>query len=96
MKQLPSELWDEILVRLHQQDRVQCILVCQQWNETIKRSHLFHTIRLFTLNGLSKFKALLKEDPKKGEQVECLVLQYHVEQKVILDSIFEKDGTTAR
>ncbi|KAI8885295.1 hypothetical protein K501DRAFT_311663 [Backusella circina FSU 941] len=74
MNQLPTELFNEVFTYLHQKDKVECMLVCHQWKDTIESFTLFHTLRVTSLKSLELTTQKLKEDPNYGNQVERLSL----------------------
>ncbi|KAI8881447.1 hypothetical protein K501DRAFT_334700 [Backusella circina FSU 941] len=88
MNTFPIEILNEILFHLHQQDKVQCLLVSRQWNDAICRVSVFQTVRLTTSNALTKFAAIVQQDQTKGEQVQQLILDFNLDENAEVNALF--------
>jgi hypothetical protein len=75
MAELPPEISKAIAILLHQQDKVECMLVCRKWKEIISTHCLFHTVRVCDAPSLQRLETLFRQHPQQGAQVQYLVLE---------------------
>ncbi|KAI8881449.1 hypothetical protein K501DRAFT_300671 [Backusella circina FSU 941] len=87
MKQLPIEVLSEILLYLHQEDKVEFMLVCQLRERTIKNTSLFHTVHINSYAGFINLTKKIKKEPKQGAKVERLVFDLNSKFDIHLDKL---------
>jgi hypothetical protein len=75
MKRIPPELAIRIFRLLHQGDKLQCMLVCREWEFIIKSTILLETLRISSKEGLDSVISTVKQKPFYGMQVKRLIFQ---------------------
>ncbi|KAI8881448.1 hypothetical protein K501DRAFT_274608 [Backusella circina FSU 941] len=84
---LPNEILTEIFLLLHQKDKVECMLVCQHWEQLVAASCLFQTVCIYCMDGLEKITTKMEGDPKQGLKVRRLVIDFLTEDDADLNSL---------
>jgi hypothetical protein len=73
MKSLPFEVLNQIFVLLHQQDKLECMVVNSLWKSVIESYSLFHTVRISSEEQLNKVIEKVQQEPVQGSRVERLI-----------------------
>ncbi|KAI8879326.1 hypothetical protein K501DRAFT_336168, partial [Backusella circina FSU 941] len=73
MKSLPIEVWNQVFILLHQQDKLECMAVCSLWRNVIENYSLFHTVRVSSEEQLNRLIQKVQQEPTKGNRVERLI-----------------------
>jgi hypothetical protein len=60
MKSIPAEILIYMFCFLHQNDKLQCMQVCHEWNSVIKSTVLFETLIVSFKEGLESLQTLLQ------------------------------------
>ncbi|KAI8888342.1 hypothetical protein K501DRAFT_267972 [Backusella circina FSU 941] len=90
MERLPTEVSSQIFKFLHQQDQVQCMLVSQKWAHLLKKSGIFHTVRISSMNSLHIFVEKLQKNTVEAAQVKNLILDVNMDRDFDLNSLSQK------
>jgi hypothetical protein len=81
MDHIPIEILHLIFIQLTLKDKLQCMLVCQFWYNTLDQRSLLHTLHISD-DQFQRFKDMVERLPYRGTQVEKLIVQ--------LDPAFDK------
>jgi hypothetical protein len=73
MDHIPAELLHKIFTKLDLEDKLECMLVCRPWYDTLDRSTLLCSLSVENKQFL-KFKDMLTRFPHRATQVEYLTL----------------------
>ncbi|KAI8882219.1 hypothetical protein K501DRAFT_316166 [Backusella circina FSU 941] len=74
MKRLPLEVLREIFLFLHQNDKLECMLVCRQWKEILEHSALYHTFCIFSQASLKWLTEKIQGRPDIANKIMQLVI----------------------
>lgn len=74
MKPLPIEVLREIFLCLHQNDKLECMLVCHYWKEIIEHSILYHTFCIFSPASQKWLTKKIQEKPDIANKIKQLVV----------------------
>ncbi|KAI8879324.1 hypothetical protein K501DRAFT_276665 [Backusella circina FSU 941] len=86
MDRLPTEILTQIFKLLHQQDKVECMRVCQHWENTISRTSLFHTVRVTSKKQLDDL--LQKAQAPVMLRVKRIILDLYLDSDFNMDILF--------
>ncbi|KAI8882492.1 hypothetical protein K501DRAFT_334032 [Backusella circina FSU 941] len=88
MATLIPEILDEIFLHLHQNDKLECALVCRQWKETLEQYALYQTMIIRSWVSLDKLLEKIQQRPSITRKVEKLILNFSdTEFKASLDTL---------
>ncbi|KAI8889168.1 hypothetical protein K501DRAFT_329278 [Backusella circina FSU 941] len=82
MKSLPIEILNDIFLLLHHKDKVNCMLVCRLWAYVINTCSLLNTLHLAQTDSFENLITTLQKDPYKETQVERLILNLRLADKI--------------
>jgi hypothetical protein len=91
MKSIPPEIAIRIFRLLHQRDKLQCMLVCSEWESIIRSTVLFETLRISSKEGLDSVLSTVQQESSYGMQVKRLIFQVHPDRDfdvAILPTLF--------
>ncbi|KAI8882230.1 hypothetical protein K501DRAFT_273848 [Backusella circina FSU 941] len=66
----------EIFLFLHQDDKLECMLVCRHWKEMLEHSALYHTFCIFSQASLDWLTEKIQKYPDISSSIERLVICY--------------------
>jgi hypothetical protein len=75
MNKLPAEILNDIVIPLHQQDKVECMRVCKGWKNMVTKRYLYHTVRLCNEPAMEYLISRFQREPHLGDQVEYLIIK---------------------
>lgn len=87
MNNLPVEIAKKIFTSLHQQDKVQCMSVCQRWADIIENCCLFQTIHIASKTSMETLVKIFREKPQQGAQVEYLIINLYIHESLNLNDL---------
>jgi hypothetical protein len=71
---LPFEILHEIFIKLHQSDKLECMLVCRHWNIAMEQGTLYDTVYLYSKNGFDALVTTLSNSPSMASKVNRLLI----------------------
>jgi hypothetical protein len=71
---LPFEILHKIFIKLHQSDKLECMLVCHHWKIVMEQGTLYDTVCLYSKNGFDTLMSNLSNSPAKANKVNKLLL----------------------
>jgi hypothetical protein len=74
MSTLPIELFQQVFFQLHQQDKVQCMLVCRRWKVLVEQYALFHTIVIRSKHTFKQIFEKIEKDAHIASSVQQLFI----------------------
>jgi hypothetical protein len=82
MKSLPVEILNDIFLLLHHKEKATCMLVCRYWAYVISTCSLLNTLHFSQMKNFEKLLEMLQEEPYKETQVERLILNLRLGNKI--------------
>jgi hypothetical protein len=74
MRQSPLEVLIQVFNRLHQREKLECMVICKRWKQVLQEKSFYKRVTVYSPSALDKLIRKIKRNARLGHRIEQLLL----------------------
>ncbi|KAI8890526.1 hypothetical protein K501DRAFT_328498 [Backusella circina FSU 941] len=89
MNCFPAEILNQVFMLLHQNQKIECMLVCHRWAKVIQNRHLLNMIQCSKWNTFKELVDQFQQEPSRGYQIQHLIITLSSENAIAYSTLLD-------